>query len=139
MTRKVHEVDNVTVGKTVGHHECVEIRAWDSQDFTSGIIKISHDGVLVVVLMFVEVDIAKVEPAAGDMQRTTSATWVRISHGGNNPPPEWTELPERGKGGGIYGYTCYAWAGGTFFQLCCCVSFLFWREIGFSFTYYLCT
>ncbi len=32
-------------------------------------------------------------------------------------------------------YTCCAWAGGTFFQLCCCVSFLFWREIGFSFTY----
>jgi hypothetical protein len=25
------------------------------------------------------------------------------------------------------------------FQLCCCVSFLFWREIGFGFTYYLCT
>ncbi len=26
-----------------------------------------------------------------------------------------------------------------FFQLCCCVSFLFWWEIGFGFTYYLCT
>ena len=26
-----------------------------------------------------------------------------------------------------------------FFQLCCCFSFLFWREIGFGFTYYLCT
>ncbi len=26
-----------------------------------------------------------------------------------------------------------------FFQLCCCVSYLFWREIGFGFTYYLCT
>ncbi len=26
-----------------------------------------------------------------------------------------------------------------FLQLCCCVSFLFWREIGFGFTYYLCT
>ncbi len=26
-----------------------------------------------------------------------------------------------------------------FFQLCCCVSFLFWREIGFGFTYSLCT
>jgi hypothetical protein len=22
-----------------------------------------------------------------------------------------------------------------FFQLCCCVNFLFWREIGFGFTY----
>ncbi len=32
-------------------------------------------------------------------------------------------------------YTCCAWAGGTFFQLCCCVSFWFWREIGFGFTY----
>ncbi len=47
-------------------------------------------------------------------------------------------------------YTCFAWAGGicprfvwaggTFFQLCCCVSFWFWREIGFGCTYYLlCT
>jgi hypothetical protein len=24
------------------------------------------------------------------------------------------------------------WAGATFFQLCCCVSFRFWREIGFG-------
>ncbi len=37
-------------------------------------------------------------------------------------------------------YTRCAWAGGTFFQLCCCVSFWFWREICFGFTYYyLCT
>ena len=35
-------------------------------------------------------------------------------------------------------YTRCAWAGGTFFQLCCCVSFWFWREIGFWF-YFLCT
>ncbi len=34
-------------------------------------------------------------------------------------------------------YTCCAWAGGTFFQLCCCVSFWFWREIGFGVTYVL--
>ncbi len=26
-----------------------------------------------------------------------------------------------------------------FLKLCCCVSFLFWREIDFGFTYYLCT
>ncbi len=26
-----------------------------------------------------------------------------------------------------------------FFQLCCCVNFWFWWEIGFGFTYYLCT
>ncbi len=26
-----------------------------------------------------------------------------------------------------------------FLQLCCCVSFMFWREIGFGSTYYLCT
>ncbi len=32
-------------------------------------------------------------------------------------------------------YTCFAWAGGTFFQLCCCVSFWFWQEIDFGFTY----
>ncbi len=38
-------------------------------------------------------------------------------------------------------YTCFVWAGGTFFpfQLCCCVSFWFWQEIGFGCTYYLCT
>ncbi len=30
---------------------------------------------------------------------------------------------------------CCTWAGGTFFQLCCCVSFWFWWEIGFGFTY----
>ncbi len=30
------------------------------------------------------------------------------------------------------GYTCCAWAGRTFFQLCCRVSFWFWREIGFG-------
>ncbi len=37
-------------------------------------------------------------------------------------------------------YTRCAWAGGTFFQLCCCVNFWFWREICFGFTYYyLCT
>jgi hypothetical protein len=38
-------------------------------------------------------------------------------------------------------YGCFRWAGGTFihFQLCCCVCFLFWREIGFGFAYYLCT
>jgi hypothetical protein len=44
-------------------------------------------------------------------------------------------------------YTCFAWAGGTFFtlaargleklflQLCCCVSFWSWRGIGIGFTY----
>ncbi len=26
-----------------------------------------------------------------------------------------------------------------FFQLCCCISFWLWREIGIGFTYYLCT
>ncbi len=38
-------------------------------------------------------------------------------------------------------YTRFAWAGGTFFhfQLCCYVSFWFWREKGCGFTYYLCT
>ncbi len=31
-------------------------------------------------------------------------------------------------------YTCFAWAGGTFFPvvLLCCVSFWFWREKGFD-------
>ncbi len=29
-------------------------------------------------------------------------------------------------------YTRCEWDGRTFFQLCCCVSFWFWREIGFG-------
>ncbi len=33
---------------------------------------------------------------------------------------------------------CVGWRN-LFFQLCCCVSVLFWQEIGFGFTYYLCT
>ncbi len=32
-------------------------------------------------------------------------------------------------------YTLYAWAGGTFFQLCCCVSFLVVAEIVLGDTY----
>ncbi len=34
-------------------------------------------------------------------------------------------------------YTRCASAGGAFFQLCCCVSFWFWQEIGFGFIYYV--
>ncbi len=37
------------------------------------------------------------------------------------------------------GYTCFAWAGGTFFPVVLLFQFLFWREIGFGCTYYLCT
>ncbi len=35
----------------------------------------------------------------------------------------------------------HAWRGleELFFQLCCCVSVWLWREMGFGFTYYLCT
>ncbi len=32
-------------------------------------------------------------------------------------------------------YTCCAWAGGTFFQQCCCVSFWLWREKVLGVTY----
>ncbi len=32
-------------------------------------------------------------------------------------------------------YTCYAWTGGTFFQLCCCVNFLVVAEIVLGDTY----
>ncbi len=31
------------------------------------------------------------------------------------------------------------WLDEPFFQLCCCVSFWFWREIGFGFYILLCT
>ncbi len=37
--------------------------------------------------------------------------------------------------GQTHQYTRFAWAGGTFFQLCCCVSVWFWWEIGFGVTY----
>ncbi len=55
------------------------------------------------------------------------STLLTLTHGRN----DW----QRNK------YTRFAWAGGTFFhfQLCCYVSFLFWWEIGFGFTYYICT
>jgi hypothetical protein len=53
MMWKVREEDNVAVGKTVCCHEHVEIRARDSQDFLSGTIKVSRDGVLLVGLIFV--------------------------------------------------------------------------------------
>ncbi len=36
-------------------------------------------------------------------------------------------------------YTRYAWAGRAFFPVVLLCQFLFWREIGFGVTYYLCT
>ncbi len=39
----------------------------------------------------------------------------------------------------IDGYTCYAWAGGTFFPVVLLCQCLLWREIGFGLTYYLYT
>ncbi len=36
-------------------------------------------------------------------------------------------------------YTCFAWAGGTFFPVVLLCQFFVLREIGFGFTYYLCT
>ncbi len=48
-------------------------------------------------------------------------------------------ITDRQKDGRRVKYTRYAWAEGTFFQLCCYVSYLLWWEIGFGFTYYLCT
>ncbi len=44
-------------------------------------------------------------------------------------PYRWTERQTESK------YTRYAWAGGTFFQLCCCVSFLVVAEIVLGDTY----
>ncbi len=52
MTWKIREEDNVVVGKTVRCHDHVKIRARDSQDFTSGTIKVSRDGILLVALIF---------------------------------------------------------------------------------------
>ncbi len=44
-------------------------------------------------------------------------------------------LTDRQKDGQRNEYTRYAWAGGTFFQLCCCVSFLVVAEIVLGDTY----
>ncbi len=44
-------------------------------------------------------------------------------------PYRWTERQMETK------YTRYAWAGGTFFQLCCCVSFLVVAELILGDTY----
>ncbi len=43
-------------------------------------------------------------------------------------------LTDRQNDGWRNEYTCFAWAGGTFFPvvLLCCVSFWFWREKGFD-------
>ncbi len=75
MTWEVREEDNVAVGEAVCCHECVEIRARDRHHFTSGTIEVRRDGILLVALVFVKVDVAKRRRApAGDMRRTTSAT-----------------------------------------------------------------
>ncbi len=36
-------------------------------------------------------------------------------------------------------YTRFVWTGGTFFPVVLLFQFLSWWEIGFGFTYYLCT
>jgi hypothetical protein len=59
MMWEVHEEDNVAVGEAVCCHECIEIRARDRQHVTSGTIKVPHDGILLVALVCVEVDVAK--------------------------------------------------------------------------------
>ncbi len=56
-----------------------------------------------------------------DRRQTTDNTLTLTSHGLEEPAHASRELEE------------------LFLQLCCCVSFWFWGEIGFGFTYYLCT
>jgi hypothetical protein len=58
MTWEIRKKDNIAIGKAVCCHERVKIRARDSQHFTSGTIQVHRDGILVVALIFVEVDIA---------------------------------------------------------------------------------
>jgi hypothetical protein len=59
MTWEVHEEDNVMVGEAVCYHERIKIRARDRHHVTSGTIEVRRDGILLVVLVFVEVDVAK--------------------------------------------------------------------------------
>jgi hypothetical protein len=58
MMWEIRKKDNVAIGKAVCHHECVKIRARDSQHFTYGTIKVRRDGILMVVLIFFQVDTA---------------------------------------------------------------------------------
>jgi hypothetical protein len=56
---EVREEDKVAVGEAVCCHERVKIRAWDRHHVTSGTIEVRRDGILLVVLDFVKVDVAK--------------------------------------------------------------------------------
>ncbi len=59
MTWEVCEEDNVAVGEAVCCHERVKIRAQDRHHVTSGTIEVRRGGILLVALVFVEVDVAK--------------------------------------------------------------------------------
>jgi hypothetical protein len=59
MTWEVREEDNIAVGEAVCCHERIKIRARDRHHFTSGTTEVRHDGILLVVLVFIEVDVAK--------------------------------------------------------------------------------
>ncbi len=59
MTWEVCEEDNIVVGEAVCCHEHVEIRARDRHHIMSGTIKVHRDGILLVALVFIEVDVAK--------------------------------------------------------------------------------
>jgi hypothetical protein len=59
MTWEVREEDNVAVGEAVCCHERIKIRARDRHHVTSGTIEVRRDGILLVALVFIEVDVAK--------------------------------------------------------------------------------
>ena len=59
MMWEVREEDKVAVGEAVCCHESIEIRARDRHHVTSCTIKVRRDGILLVALVFVKVDVAK--------------------------------------------------------------------------------
>jgi hypothetical protein len=59
VTWEVCEEDNITVEEAVCHHECLKIRALERGHIASGVNEVRRDGILLVVLVFVKVDVSK--------------------------------------------------------------------------------
>ncbi len=56
---EVCEEDNVAVGEAVCRHERLKIRALQRGHIVSGVNEVRRDGILLVALVFVEVDVSK--------------------------------------------------------------------------------
>jgi hypothetical protein len=59
MTWEVSKEGNVLVGEAVFRHENLKIRALDRGHIASGVDEVRREGILMVTLVVVEVDVAK--------------------------------------------------------------------------------